>query len=333
MPVPYNVRVPEPIPPIHRRPAHPRAARPARSHVQATSREINGTLRPRRAHTRRMAGMVVCVVAVLGLWLGAVMTRLGQAVDTLAMLRLRELSSIDPIDISFTHTVISYGGLAAIVIAVALIAIVRKRWQLAIRAVIVLAGANLTTQLLKTYLLPRPDLGINWATPPSLPSGHTTVAAATAVALIMVVPVAWRTVSVLIGTGWTLFIGFTTLVNGWHRPSDVLAAILVAAAWGFALAPNEVGPIAAARLRLVILRMAMAAAVIGGMGITAVAIRVASAGFLDAERLSGRVLTTAAGHGLTGAIAAASAALILTGVCALAFRQIDLIRTEAGGAR
>ncbi|MCK2125036.1 hypothetical protein, partial [Pseudomonas sp. PNPG3] len=39
----------------------------------------------------------------------------------------------------------------------------------------------------------------------------------------------------ILGTLWTAGAGVGTLVVGWHRPSDVVGAILVVAAWTFAV--------------------------------------------------------------------------------------------------
>ncbi|WP_143180348.1 phosphatase PAP2 family protein [Bowdeniella nasicola] len=319
--------------PTARPPSGSPSSRPALSATAA--RLASGTWRRRRTHRRRMTGLATCVLGLFLLWRLAVHTRLGQALDTLAMHRLTDLAAFDPSSISVTHTVISFGGLAAIVLAVALLAVLRGRWQLAIRAVAVLAGANLTTQLLKTFLLSRPDLGIGWALPPSLPSGHTTAAAATAVAAIMVVPPAWRTVSVLVGTAWTGFIGLTTLINGWHRPADVIAAVLVATAWGFMLSPNESGPIATARLRLTTLTLGTIATVLGALGVAAAAIRLNFSGLLVEPFVPGipttRVLTSASGHGGMGIVAATGAVLLFLGLTALLLRQIDLIRSDWDG--
>ncbi|MDO5672926.1 MAG: phosphatase PAP2 family protein [Actinomycetaceae bacterium] len=127
-------------------------------------------------------------------------------------------------------------GVMAIAAAVALI---RKRWALAARAILLVVGANVTTQALKHYILQRPDLGVDIATVNSLPSGHTTAAAAAAAALIMVVPHSWRTAATWLGTILTTLMGASVLANGWHRLSDVLVAILVVATWTLALAPYE----------------------------------------------------------------------------------------------
>jgi len=62
-------------------------------------------------------------------------------------------------------------------------------------AVTVVAGANLTTQILKVALAhPRFQsvLGHDQLGPVAFPSGHTTAAASIAIAFLFVVPHAWR---------------------------------------------------------------------------------------------------------------------------------------------
>ena len=94
-------------------------------------------------------------------------------------------------------------------------------------------GANVTTQLLKTELLNRPDLlhRPDAATTPSFPSGHATVAMSLALGLLLVVPARLRIVAGGIGITYAVLIGAATLTAGWHRPSDVVAAYLVTTTW------------------------------------------------------------------------------------------------------
>ena len=96
------------------------------------------------------------------------------------------------------------------------------------------AGANVTTQVLKMLVFRRDDLlGLGaWNGTNTLPSGHTTVAAAGLVGLMLVVPPWLRSITTALGVVGVSAYGFATLVNHWHRPSDVAAAVLVACGWG-----------------------------------------------------------------------------------------------------
>lgn len=116
--------------------------------------------------------------------------------------------------------------------AAMLVALMRRRWGLGLQVAFLVAGANVTTQLLKHRVLERPDLDV-WTQRPenSLPSGHTTVAASVSMALLIAVPRRMRPLVALIGAAYTGATGVATMVGQWHRPGDVIAAILVVAVW------------------------------------------------------------------------------------------------------
>src|SRR5699024_1991314 len=69
-------------------------------------------------------------------------------------------------------------------------------------------------------------------TPNSFPSGHTTLAATAMIALVLAAGRA-RLVLAPLGAVWATAVGVGTLVAGWHRPSDVIGAMAVVAAWTF----------------------------------------------------------------------------------------------------
>lgn len=129
-------------------------------------------------------------------------------------------------------SVLGYVSIGAIVVVVggcAIVALLRGNIALAIGAGVVVAGSNITTQVLKHGLLERPDLGLG--TLNSLPSGHTTVAASAVGAALLVAP---RPARPLIAVGGGLVVtltGASTVVAGWHRPSDVFAALAVSLLW------------------------------------------------------------------------------------------------------
>ncbi|MGP7960077.1 phosphatase PAP2 family protein [Sanguibacter sp. A247] len=128
--------------------------------------------------------------------------------------------------------VVSVAFIAIAVIIVLAIAAMRRAWGLGLQVAVLVVGANITTQLLKRDLLERAELGVLTQRPGnSFPSGHTTVAASVAIALLLVVPRRARPYVALIGGAWTAATGASTLVGQWHRPSDVVAALLVVGAW------------------------------------------------------------------------------------------------------
>ena len=122
--------------------------------------------------------------------------------------------------------VVSIGFIIAAIAATTLVAVIRRRWTLAFQAAVLVGGANITTQLLKHLVLQRPDGALN-----TLPSGHTTVAASVSVALLLVVPRSARPAVALLGAVYTGATGISTMIGQWHRPSDVIAAVLVVGAF------------------------------------------------------------------------------------------------------
>ncbi|MGV8966039.1 MAG: phosphatase PAP2 family protein [Cellulomonas sp.] len=139
--------------------------------------------------------------------------------------------------------VVSVPYIALVLIAAVLIAVVRRRWGLAVQVAILVAGANLTTQVLKNVVFDRPDLGATPVFSNALPSGHTTAAASVSAALVFVVPPRARPWAAVLGAGYTAATGVSTLIGGWHRPSDVVAAVLVVLAWsGLACALAAASP-------------------------------------------------------------------------------------------
>ncbi|KRD43253.1 phosphoesterase PA-phosphatase [Cellulomonas sp. Root930] len=127
--------------------------------------------------------------------------------------------------------VVSVSAIAAVLLGAMLIAALRRRWSLAVQVAVLMIGANLTTRVLKNAVLYRPDLGVEASYGNTLPSGHTTAAASISAALLLVVPPRLRPWAAVLGAGYTTATGVSTLIGQWHRPSDVVAAVLVVLAW------------------------------------------------------------------------------------------------------
>ena len=129
-------------------------------------------------------------------------------------------------------------SLLLLLAAACAVALLRGRPDGALAAVVVVAGANVTTQVLKVLLAhPRyqPSLGGFQVRGNAFPSGHATAAASIAVAWLFVTPPRLRSLDAVAGAGFYLAVGCSVLVLDWHYPSDVAAGLLVAAAWGFAV--------------------------------------------------------------------------------------------------
>lgn len=179
---------------------------------------------------RSTIAMAVCLVVLAGVGL---YTPLGQGLDTVMMAAITSLEMPQ-----FLTITASVPLLVVLAVLVAAIAIVRRRYALAFRALVVIAGANGTTQLLKLLLI-RPYFGVGFDLENSFPSGHATFAASLGIALIVVAPTGWRLAAAFAATLWIASMGFAVVQLGWHRPSDVLGAICVCVLWGMVLAPVE----------------------------------------------------------------------------------------------
>lgn len=107
----------------------------------------------------------------------------------------------------------------------------KHRFLPSLLGVLVGTAAVTSTYLLKHYLIVKPDLGVQEALSNSAPSGHTTFAAAAGAALFLAVPRFLRPTVALCAALATCLTGASTIINGWHRPADVVTAILVTAIW------------------------------------------------------------------------------------------------------
>lgn len=228
---------------------------------------------------------VVAVIAFIALVEVSLRTRTGQSLDDRAMAtvvagreaRLTLLSVLGRVSVV---------AVAVVAAGCVLLAAVRRHWGAALGAVVLIGGSNMTTQALKHGLLDRPDLG--YGVHNSLPSGHVTVVAAATAALLIVVPASIRASVAGLGTFAVALTGLSTIVAGWHRPADVVAALLVVLGW------SAVGVLVAggsrARARGTLLT-ALSGAIAALIGIVLIGVRPVDGldGFLDAALVLGFV--------------------------------------------
>ena len=123
---------------------------------------------------------------------------------------------------------VSIGAIVLVAIACGAVALLRGKARLAIGAAVIIGGADITTQVLKR-VFDRPDFGLGVLN--SLPSGHTTVVASAVGAALLVAPGGIRPLVSAAGGFATTLTGASTVVAGWHRPADVVAALAVSLLW------------------------------------------------------------------------------------------------------
>lgn len=225
--------------------AYPAAAYPNGAYVQTGQVPVDASGRPvgrpgeEQGHHLPSTGILmrhVMALLFLGLSLyGAfaffIYTATGQQVDEQAYTEYAHqfksyrgptLTALDSLPV--VVGVIAVLGLVAVLIW-------KHRFLPSLIGVLVGAAAVTSTYLLKHYLIVKPDLSVQEALSNSAPSGHTTFAAAAGAALFLAAPRFLRPTVALCAAFATCLTGASTIINGWHRPADVVTAILVTAIW------------------------------------------------------------------------------------------------------
>ncbi|KQV06493.1 hypothetical protein ASC63_03415 [Leifsonia sp. Root112D2] len=219
-----------------------------------------------------VGGALILAVAFAGVYLLFVTTHLGQVIDERAFTGAAAWRGglIDAARWLLDALPALSVGLALAITVV--VAIVRRNGTVFIAAVVAAVAANASTQLLKYLVLSRPDRGVAEGLSNSLPSGHTTAAASAALAVFLVCSPRMRPLVAVIGSVFSVTAGAATLVNQWHRPSDVIAALLVVGFWGCAAGFALVGSRSARAERQSGIRMpwlawlAVACAIVAAIG-------------------------------------------------------------------
>ena len=184
--------------------------------------------------------MILCAAATFvaaGTYYLTVGTRVGQLMGEL-ILGGRPASQEAVLAAEMVLATLSRLAVAIGAVLIVTIALLQRRFELAMIAGVTILMANLTTQVLKHLVLDRSDLlgGLFYFLPNSFPSGHATAAASIAVGLILVLPPILRSPAVVLGAVAVALVGVSTLAAGWHRMADAVGGVFVATAWGSGLA-------------------------------------------------------------------------------------------------
>lgn len=242
-PLPTRAMPPQPVayPPE----AYPAAAYPNGAYVQTGQVPVDASGRPvnrpgeEQGHHLPSTGVLmrhVMALLFLGLSLyGAfvffIYTATGQQVDEQAYTEYaNQFKSYRGPTLTALDSLPAVVGVIAVLGLVAVL-IWKHRFLPSLIGVLAGAAAVTSTYLLKHYLIVKPDLGVQEALSNSAPSGHTTFAAAAGAALFLAAPRFLRPTVALCAAVATCLTGASTIINGWHRPADVVTAILVTAIW------------------------------------------------------------------------------------------------------
>lgn len=225
--------------------AYPAAAYPNGAYVQTGQVPVDASGRPvdrpgeEQGHHLPSTGVLmrhVMALLFLGLTLyGAfaffIYTATGQQVDEQAYTEYaHQFKSYRGPTLTALDSLPTIVGVIAVLGLVAVL-IWKHRFLPSLIGVLVAAAAVTSTYLLKHYLIVKPDLDVQEALSNSAPSGHTTFAAAAGAALFLAAPRFLRPTVALCAAFTTCLTGASTIINGWHRPADVVTAILVTAIW------------------------------------------------------------------------------------------------------
>ena len=203
--------------------------------IQSSVVDVSGSVRRWWTRRRRAFAWLFLVLAgctagfALVYWF-TVRTVPGRVLDDSA-LRGADLGSSRASDnVEAVLDVITVTSMVAAVALVSVIALLRMRRNLGVAAVGVLVMSSVVSRILKAYLLPRPDLGLDEVTPAtlnSLPSGHATAAFSIGVALLFVVPAALRRATAAVALAFSSAVAIATMSAAWHRAGDSLASFLL----------------------------------------------------------------------------------------------------------
>jgi membrane-associated phospholipid phosphatase len=198
--------------------------------VSTRSAAAGSSVRPRALAAGTLALLTFVAVTAVALW-----TAGGQDLDQTAMTTV-EAGRDTRLAVLSVLGYVSIGAVAVTAVVAVGLALLRGEVRLAVAAVAVIGGANVTTQLLKASVLERTEFASGLFAHNSLPSGHTTVVAATLGALCLVSPTWLRPLVLAAGSFAVTLTGASTVVAGWHRPADVVAAVVVSLVWTAAAA-------------------------------------------------------------------------------------------------
>src|SRR3954471_23393045 len=185
-----------------------------------------------------VAAALWCAVGFVGLLALAYFVGPARWIDNAALHGFTAMSNdrVDRVASAIAHLCnpLPYAVASLVVIA---IAAKTRGPRIAAAITILIVGANATSQLLKSALAFHREL---WHThwhmhnlpDAAYPSGHATAAMTLAVALMVIVPRAYRPLIAALGAIFTIAVSFSVLILHWHFPSDIVGGYLVATAWG-----------------------------------------------------------------------------------------------------
>lgn len=168
--------------------------------------------------------LVIAAAATLGfvaVYATAVLTARGQQIDQL----LLEAADYGR---PALLALVSVPALVVACLAVAIIGVVSRRPRAGIAAAGLIVVGNVLGQALKYEVLIRPEL--DNAAANTLPSGHMIAFASVGTALLIALPPRLRGLAAPLVAALLGVVAWQLLHAGWHRPSDIVASLLLVTA-------------------------------------------------------------------------------------------------------
>lgn len=197
------------------------------------SADVTVLRQARRLRWLAIAGMLVVVLAYLFFVLTVWGQQLGDAAYQGRLAESRSLRVLDK-DVLGSIGLPAFAAGAVVLLAVGA---ARRQWFAGVVVAAAFLVSIVSAEILK-IALPRPVLameaealmgskaGLN-----TLPSGHTTYAMALVLGLVLLASPRFRPVVAMVGMIAVLTVAGGVVTAGWHRPSDVIAGIGLAAFW------------------------------------------------------------------------------------------------------
>ena len=176
-------------------------------------------------------GVSVPLVALVGTWLVLAASPWGRSLDLAAYAGRFEAGTRLHMVNAAVLNVVTGTTLLLGTLTLAVVGVWTRKVAFAARAVGAVLVSVLGAEVLKLAL---PHAGVvdpvwTWAGGGSFPSGHTTIAASMSLAVLGISSNAWRRRLAGPLLAWTVLTATATVAVGWHRPSDVLGGLAMAA--------------------------------------------------------------------------------------------------------